>query len=57
MTTNSDGGIESYEAYYPAFEAMQDVGLVLNLHGEIPSDPKTVTVLRALGVPGFDYIS
>ncbi|KAF5393547.1 hypothetical protein D9757_000275 [Collybiopsis confluens] len=38
VTTNSDGGIESYEAYYPVFEAMQDVDMVLNLHGEVPSD-------------------
>ncbi|PAV20968.1 dihydroorotase [Pyrrhoderma noxium] len=38
VTTNSDGGIESYEAYYPVFQAMQEVGMVLNLHGEIPSD-------------------
>ncbi|TDL29450.1 Dihydroorotase [Rickenella mellea] len=41
VTTNSDGGIESYEPYYPVFEAMQEVGLVLNLHGEVPSDDKT----------------
>ncbi|KAH9071652.1 Dihydroorotase [Lactarius deliciosus] len=38
VTTNSDGGIESYEAYYPVFGAMQDVDMVLNLHGEVPSD-------------------
>ncbi|KAH9981853.1 Dihydroorotase [Russula compacta] len=38
VTTNSDGGIESYEAYYPVFKAMQDVDMVLNLHGEVPSD-------------------
>jgi len=43
VTTNSEGGIESYEAYYPVFQAMQDAGLVLNLHGEIPSDPNTNT--------------
>ena len=36
MTTNSEGGIESYEAYYPVFEAMQEVDMVLNLHGEVP---------------------
>ncbi|KAI5125049.1 hypothetical protein M0805_007473 [Coniferiporia weirii] len=48
VTTNSDGGIESYEAYYPVFQAMQDVGMVLNLHGEIPSDSTTNTcVLNA----------
>jgi dihydroorotase len=42
VTTNSEGGIESYEMYYPVFEAMQEVGMVLNLHGEVPSDPNTV---------------
>ncbi|KAM6503261.1 dihydroorotase [Amanita muscaria] len=48
VTTNSDGGIESYKVYYPVFEAMQEVGMVLNLHGEIPSDPATNTcVLNA----------
>lgn len=45
VTTNSDGGIESYDTYYPAFEAMEQEGLVLNLHGEIPSDPGTVCYL------------
>jgi len=43
VTTNSDSGIESYEMYYPVFEAMQDVDMVLNLHGEIPSDASTNT--------------
>jgi len=48
VTTNSDSGIESYEIYYPVFEAMQEEGLVLNLHGEIPSDVTTNTcVLNA----------
>lgn len=42
VTTNSEGGIESYEVYYPVFEAMQEVDLVLNLHGEVPSDASTV---------------
>lgn len=43
VTTNSDGGIESYEMYYPIFEVMQEVGMVLNLHGEIPSDADAVS--------------
>lgn len=48
VTTNSEGGIESYEVYYPVFAAMQDVGMVLNLHGEIPSDPTSdICVLNA----------
>lgn len=42
VTTNSDSGIESYEMYYPVFEAMQEVDMVLNLHGEVPSDPAKV---------------
>ncbi|KAJ3114623.1 hypothetical protein HDU96_001879 [Phlyctochytrium bullatum] len=48
VTTNSDQGIESYKTYYPVFEAMQEVGMILNLHGEIPSDPNNdVCVLNA----------
>eukprot|EP01134_Creolimax_fragrantissima_P008323 CFRG8323T1 len=37
VTTNSDAGIESYDLYYPIFEAMEKHGLILHLHGEIPS--------------------
>ena len=48
VTTNSDGGIEDYEVYFPVFEAMQECGMVLNLHGEIRSDTdKGVCVLNA----------
>lgn len=48
VTTNSDGGIESYEVYYPVFEAMEQEDMVLNLHGEIPSDAETnVCVINA----------
>lgn len=42
VTTNSEGGIEDYEAYYPVFEAMQECDMVLNLHGEVPSDADKV---------------
>ena len=48
VTTNSEGGIESYEAYYPVFAAMQEEDMVLNLHGEVPSSAETNTcVLNA----------
>jgi dihydroorotase len=48
VTTNSDEGIESYNIYYHIFEAMQQVGMILNLHGEIPSDPQNdICVLNA----------
>ena len=43
VTTNSDGGIESYEPYYPVFETMQEVDMVLNLHGEVHSDAAAVS--------------
>lgn len=48
VTTNSEGGIESYDVYYPIFEAMQEVDMVLNLHGEVPSDAATVSSALAL---------
>ncbi|PLW23040.1 hypothetical protein PCASD_11033 [Puccinia coronata f. sp. avenae] len=37
VTTNSAEGVESYEIYYPVFEAMEQENLVLNIHGEVPS--------------------
>ncbi|KAF7538446.1 hypothetical protein G7Z17_g12626 [Cylindrodendrum hubeiense] len=48
VTTNSDAGVISYEEYYDVFAAMESEGLVLNLHGEVPSDPKKgITILNA----------
>ncbi|KND00895.1 dihydroorotase, homodimeric type [Spizellomyces punctatus DAOM BR117] len=48
VTTNSDSGIESYTAYYEVFRAMEEVDMVLNLHGEIPSDAEEgVCVMNA----------
>jgi dihydroorotase len=42
VTTNSDGGIESYETYYPIFEEMEKQDMILNLHGEVPSSEEQV---------------
>ncbi|CBZ49557.1 putative dihydroorotase protein [Neospora caninum Liverpool] len=36
VTTNSDQGVESYEQYYALFEAIEELGLTLHLHGEVP---------------------
>ncbi|WRT70540.1 dihydroorotase, homodimeric type [Kwoniella shivajii] len=48
VTTNSNSGIEDYGVYYPVFKAMEEEGLVLNLHGEVPSDPeKNISILNA----------
>ena len=48
VTTNSDTGVISYEPFYPVFAAMEQCGMVLNLHGECPSDhAKDITILNA----------
>lgn len=44
VTTNSEGGIESYTAYYDVFRAMEEHNMVLNLHGEVPSDHDNVSL-------------
>jgi len=37
VTTGSDGGVENYEIYYPIFSKMEQVGLSLHFHGEVPN--------------------
>lgn len=49
VTTGSEGGVESYERYYPVFEEMQKQDMVLNLHGEVPSNPKEVGPMASGG--------
>ncbi|EPX70761.1 dihydroorotase Ura2 [Schizosaccharomyces octosporus yFS286] len=36
-TTNSDNGVESYEPFYATFAAMEETGMILNIHGEVPA--------------------
>ena len=36
-TTNSDAAVEGIEGLYPVFEKMQDVGMLLLIHGEVTS--------------------
>jgi dihydroorotase len=36
VTTNSEGGVVDFKSLYPVYETMQEVGLVLCLHGEMP---------------------
>lgn len=52
VTTNSASGVLDYESFYPVFEAMQECGMVLNLHGECPSNhshshEEQITILNA----------
>ena len=45
VTTNSQHGVRDIKRYYPVFAAMQEVGLVLNLHGELTnSAPDAATI-------------
>ena len=45
VTTNSQHGVRDIKRFYPVFAAMQKVGLVLNLHGELMScTPDVATV-------------
>ena len=48
VTTNSSQGVMSYEEFYPVFEAMEQVDMILNIHGELPSSAgEDITVLSA----------
>jgi dihydroorotase len=38
VTTNSQGGVTDFHALYPVFQAMQENGIVLSLHGEKPGE-------------------
>jgi dihydroorotase len=46
VTTNSASGVVNYESFYPVFAAMEEEGMILNLHGESPPAPD-ITVLNA----------
>ncbi|KAI5814953.1 hypothetical protein BZA77DRAFT_90336 [Pyronema omphalodes] len=46
LTTNSEGGVVDYAAFYPVFAAMEECDMVLNIHGESPSS-ETTTILNA----------
>lgn len=53
-TTNSDSGVTAIEKIYPALEAMQETGLVFQVHGEVTNsdvdvfDRETVFIDRVL---------
>lgn len=46
VTTNSDSGVVDYVQFYPVFAAMEEEGLILNIHGESPP-AADITVLNA----------
>lgn len=48
VTTNSASGVFNYVMFYAVFSAMEEVDMVLNLHGEVPpSHSPDTTVLNA----------
>lgn len=51
VTTNSAMGVIDYSVFYPVFEEMQTQDMILNLHGECPSQPPDhgdgITILNA----------
>ncbi|KAK4039172.1 putative dihydroorotase [Parachaetomium inaequale] len=47
-TTNSQWGVVSFEPFHEVLKAMEEEGVVLNLHGEVPSSAADgVTVMNA----------
>ncbi|KAJ9200890.1 hypothetical protein DTO027B5_7199 [Paecilomyces variotii] len=46
VTTNSSSGVVDYTSFYPVFAEMERQGLILNLHGELPSKGD-ITVMSA----------
>lgn len=45
VTTNSGSGVEDYTAFFPVFKEMEKQGLILNIHGEIPSSIEQVQLI------------
>ena len=45
-TTNAARAVYDFEPFYPTFAAMEEEGIILNLHGEAPSGD-SVTVMNA----------
>ncbi len=43
VTTHSDDGIDDYVKLMPVLKAMEEVGMVLSIHGELPSTPNVFT--------------
>ncbi|KAL2259396.1 hypothetical protein VTK26DRAFT_6932 [Humicola hyalothermophila] len=47
-TTNSQWGVVSFDPFHDVLKAMEEEGIVLNLHGEVPSNAAdNVTVMNA----------
>ncbi|KAL2891918.1 putative dihydroorotase [Ceratocystis lukuohia] len=57
VTTNSDSGVTDLSLFFPVFAAMQDVDMVLNIHGESPQQPEGSSLtLEEAFLPTLDTI-
>ncbi len=55
-TTNSDSGVTSAQNIYPVLEAMQEVGMLLLIHGEVTHhDVDILTVKNSSSTPFCSY--
>jgi len=52
-TTNSHNGVSDWEKLYPVFEKMQDLGMPLLVHGEIPDEHHDIFDLEKICVDNF----
>ncbi len=59
VTTGSAGGVQDFKALYPVFEEMQECGMILSIHGEVPRNEEEQTNelgIKDLHIKGNDSI-
>jgi dihydroorotase len=48
VTTNSDSGVNDIKKFYPTFKAMEELDMIFNIHGEVPSnEEQNICVMNA----------
>jgi dihydroorotase len=48
VTTNSESGVNDIRQFYPTFEVMQELDMIFNIHGEVPSnEEENICVMNA----------
>jgi dihydroorotase len=48
VTTNSQYGVDNIKEFYPQFKTMEELDMIFNIHGEVPSDEENnICVLNA----------
>ena len=50
VTTGSEGGVRDFKAIYPVLSVMQDLDMVLSIHGELPGALPSIAEQRFLPV-------